>query len=580
MKKTAICILLLAWMLSFTLLCGAEQDVVLEYTQESQPYPNTYVSVDVERAIVELSRYDDDVWTSYLEGDVRCRWYLDGNELSAENKTVVLIQDSYLGCYLQAVLTCGKHTIMAKALLITEAPVPPQITTSFLPDATVGKPYRVVIESSDPGAVFALAGEAELLQSGLMLNAEGVLSGTPERAGVLCFTVTATGQGGVDRCTFTLTVNEAPHVHVYTEWETVKESTCLVQGKRKRNCVCGYVESEFLPLQEHSWDEGTITKDPTEEEKGERTHTCRECGHTATTEVEKLPHTHVFRDWVIGASPDCEKPGYRVRTCACGESETEYFNPTDHIWDAGVMTKEPSEAEEGEMTYICGYCGKLRTEPIAKLPHSHVYGDWVIETESSCTKTGLRVRYCACADVEREEIKKKEHSWDSGRVTKEPTEKAEGVRLFACVNCQQTKEEKIDCLPPHVHVYGDWQLIKESTCHQKGSKGKTCLCGDTIREELPLVEHVWDEGRVTKEPSPKEEGERTYTCTLCLQTKTERIEKIAQIKPIPKPQEPLSSDTSFESSSSVGTVRMIFLVTFLVTALIGVVTVVVLKRIK
>lgn len=37
--------------------------------------------------------------------------------------------------------------------------------------------------------------------------------------------------------------------------------------------------------------------------------------------------------------------------------------------------------------------------------------------------------------------------------------------------------------------------------------------------------HRWDEGKVTKDPTETAEGERTYTCTLCGETKVEKIEK-------------------------------------------------------
>ena len=43
--------------------------------------------------------------------------------------------------------------------------------------------------------------------------------------------------------------------------------------------------------------------------------------------------------------------------------------------------------------------------------------------------------------------------------------------------------------------------------------------------EMIHVHHVWDEGKVTKEPTCAEEGVMTYTCTVCQETKTEPIAK-------------------------------------------------------
>ncbi len=46
---------------------------------------------------------------------------------------------------------------------------------------------------------------------------------------------------------------------------------------------------------------------------------------------------------------------------------------------------------------------------------------------------------------------------------------------------------------------------------------------EEVPEECEEDAHKWDEGVVTKEPSATETGIRTYTCTVCAQTKTEEI---------------------------------------------------------
>ena len=39
------------------------------------------------------------------------------------------------------------------------------------------------------------------------------------------------------------------------------------------------------------------------------------------------------------------------------------------------------------------------------------------------------------------------HSWDAGNVTLEPTEEAEGIRVYTCTICGKTKSEAIAPLP-------------------------------------------------------------------------------------------------------------------------------------
>lgn len=42
-------------------------------------------------------------------------------------------------------------------------------------------------------------------------------------------------------------------------------------------------------------------------------------------------------------------------------------------------------------------------------------------------------------------------------------------------------------------------------------------------EQLDLAEHIWDEGKITKEPTSKENGVKAYNCTVCDKVKLEEI---------------------------------------------------------
>ena len=68
-------------------------------------------------------------------------------------------------------------------------------------------------------------------------------------------------------------------------------------------------------------------------------------------------------------------------------------------------------------------------------------------------------------------------------------------------------------------------MTKEATCAAKGERTYTCtVCGEPRTEEIPATgNHVWDEGKVTKEPTATEKGEKTYTCTVCKATKKEDV---------------------------------------------------------
>ena len=52
----------------------------------------------------------------------------------------------------------------------------------------------------------------------------------------------------------------------------------------------------------------------------------------------------------------------------------------------------------------------------------------------------------------------------------------------------------------------------------------TCSnCRETKTEKIPATGHVWDNGRITTQPTASRNGIRTYTCQKCKATKTETI---------------------------------------------------------
>ena len=76
---------------------------------------------------------------------------------------------------------------------------------------------------------------------------------------------------------------------------------------------------------------------------------------------------------------------------------------------------------------------------------------------------------------------------------------------------------------PHTHSFGEWMVTTNPTCTEAGIKTRECDCGVTERAEVPAAGHNWDAGTITREPSPKADGEKTYGCLVCKATKTEPV---------------------------------------------------------
>lgn len=98
------------------------------------------------------------------------------------------------------------------------------------------------------------------------------------------------------------------------------------------------------------------------------------------------------------------------------------------------------------------------------------------------------------------------HSWDTGTVTKEPTESETGKRLYRCTVCGYERTEVIPVKDPgHVHDYGtEWKADDAGHWHE-------CSCGD----KTDLAPHREGNGIIIKEPTETETGIKSYPCIDC-----------------------------------------------------------------
>ena len=82
---------------------------------------------------------------------------------------------------------------------------------------------------------------------------------------------------------------------------------------------------------------------------------------------------HAQTEIVNVRTATCGREGYTGDTyCTdCGKKLSDGSavpKTSDHSWNDGVVTKEPTKTENGIRTYICTVCGAVKTESIDKLP--------------------------------------------------------------------------------------------------------------------------------------------------------------------------------------------------------------------
>ena len=194
----------------------------------------------------------------------------------------------------------------------------------------------------------------------------------------------------------------------YGTTETTVPATCGADGRIDTVCAnCGdVIATEVIPATgAHTWDNGTVTTEPTETTPGVRTFTCAVCSQTKTEVIPATgEHTFVFTKNI---APSCTEAGYDLYTCSgCGASEQRNVKPAlGHKWDSGTVTAEPTEKDPGTMTYTCTVCGQTKTEVIpATGPHTHVWGEGTVTVAPTETTPGVRTYTCTVCGQTRTEI--------------------------------------------------------------------------------------------------------------------------------------------------------------------------------
>ena len=277
---------------------------------------------------------------------------------------------------------------------------------------------------------------------------------------------------------------KAPCKHANTTIASKKDATCTEKGYTGdtvcKDCDKTVKTGSDIPVKDHAWQAGEVTKKPTCTEKGAQNYTCKDCGKTTSKEV-----------------------------AAAG-----------HKWDSGKVTKEATCTAKGTKLYTCSVCGGTKTEEIAMKSHS--YGEATVVKEATCTSKGMKSYTCtSCGKIHTEDIPVIDHAWNDGEVTTQPTCQAEGVKTFTCSGCGKTRTEAI---PVSDHHWNDGEITTQPACNAEGVKTITCSdCGETRTEAIPASDHHWNDGEITTQPSCGTEGVKTFTCSDCGETRTEAI---------------------------------------------------------
>lgn len=349
--------------------------------------------------------------------------------------------------------------------------------------------------------------------------------------------ITATCEKGemeVEKCSVCGETKETqisdPLGHDYGEWKVTKEPTCTKYGTKKRICKrCNEYEIDVIDPTGHQHTKIIDQKDATCEEKGYSGDLyCEDCRLIIQLGHDIAATGHTWDDGEITKEPTQTATGIKTYTCkTCHKIRTETIPMLKgHHWDKGTVTKEPTCTEPGEMTYHCTDedCNESYTETIKATGHQHT--KLINKKDATCEEKGYSGdTYCEdCKQIIKtgKAINPTGHEWDKGTVKKAATCESEGIREYTCNTCKKTKEETIASTG---HTKTEIRNKKAATCKEEGYTGDTyCVtCGKKLAsgETIAKTDHDWT---ITEtEATCEHDGMKTYTCDICGTTKSEPI---------------------------------------------------------
>lgn len=314
-----------------------------------------------------------------------------------------------------------------------------------------------------------------------------------------------------------------PLGHDYGEWKVTKEPTCTKYGTKKRICkrcneyeidvidptghqhtkiinqkkaTCEekgysgdlYCEDCRLIIQlghdiaatGHTWDDGEITKEPTQTATGIKTYTCKTC-HKTRTETIPMLKGHHWDDGTVIKEPTCTESGEKIYHCTdedCNESYTEIIKATGHQHTKLIRKKEAACEEEGYSgdTY-CEDCKQIIKAGKTISPTGHINTEIRNKRTATCESEGYTGdTYCITCNKKLKDgqtIPKTDHNWTIKEIP--ATCESDGSRTYICDTCKETKVQSIKATG---HTYGAWITTQSATVFNPEQQKRTCgKCG-------------------------------------------------------------------------------------------------------
>ena len=315
--------------------------------------------------------------------------------------------------------------------------------------------------------------------------------------------------------------------HDFTGTETVtKAATCTADGTKTIACTrCSEVQTVTIPKLGHNYAAGAAQA-PSCTTSGYTPYTCSRCSDTYNVYDDSKPATgHAWGEWVVTKAPTETNDGEQTRTCSkCGATETAPVPATSHtLVEDTSKTVAPTCTTDGQKVYKCtathpgqsGACTYTVTKVVPKLGHNLS----TTKTDATCTADGKVITSCSRCDYKAETvIPATGHSYTNA-VTTEPTCTTAGVRTYTCQHDRtHTYTEAIEKLP-HDFVAG---TPVAATCTESAYTPYKCSkCDEAyVKITAPANGHNYAEVAGSSTATCTAAGTKTLKCAACDSTIT------------------------------------------------------------
>lgn len=319
--------------------------------------------------------------------------------------------------------------------------------------------------------------------------------------------------------------------HKNTEIRNARNATCESSGYSGdiycKDCGKFLSEGSIIKAKGHLWDDGTVKKEPTCVEKGEKVYTCFRCNATKTEKLEAVGHKWNDKE-TTDLKATCTTSGRKSIHCSvCDEIQDgsqQIIPALGHNWSEGVIEKKETCTEKGMQIVTCLRCGKEKEEEIPATGHKEVKDTAVAAT---CEKDGLtegsHCSVCGKVLAAQNVVKAIGHSWDEGKITKEATCEENGVKTYTCANCKATKTEDIKALG-HKEVK---DAAVTATCEKDGlTEGSHCsVCNKVLTEQqkVPATGHKFSSWKTTSQATVFSPEQQSRSCSVCGKSENREI---------------------------------------------------------